>query len=99
FDEVLIEKIKNTEMTAQDLRDKLPVICDSQKTLRKMLHHDITFDDAFEDAESTGVSSSAFKRLSKFRMWIATSDAQQQVTRSTGAAASKIKFEIEKIHG
>ena len=30
-------KIKSDEMTAQELRDKLPVICDSPKTLRKML--------------------------------------------------------------
>src|SRR5262249_14556918 len=97
FDYVLVEKIKNTEMTAQDLRDKLPVICDSKKTLRKMLGEEITFEDAFEEAENSGVSTSAFKRLEKFRKWLATDQAQHQIVHAKGQAADKIKFEVRKI--
>lgn len=97
FDDVLMDKIKSTEMTAQELRDKLPVICDSPKTVRKMLSGDLTFDDAFEEAESSGVASDAFKKLSKFRRWLGTSEAERQVLQSKGPAAGKIKFEVEQI--
>jgi hypothetical protein len=98
FDDVLIEKIKNNEMTAQDLRDKLPVICDSPKTLRKLLAEKITFEDAFEEAENTGVSTSAFKRLSSFRKWLGTDQARRQIVRAKGqAAADKIKYEVGQI--
>jgi hypothetical protein len=98
FDKTLIGKIKRGEMTAQDLRDKLPVICDSPKTVHKMLDRKVTFDDAFEEAENSGVTSNAFKRLSSFRRWLGTSQAHQQVLRAKGPAAAKIKFEVEKIH-
>lgn len=97
FNDVLIDKIKSGEMTAQDLRDKLPVICDSPKTVHKMLSGKVTFDDAFEEAENSGVASNAFKKLSSFRRWLGTSEAQQQILRAKGQAADKIKFEVGKI--
>ena len=99
FEDVIIAKIKSGEIdNAQDLRDKLPIICESTRAVNRLVAGKTTFEDAFEEAENSGVTNNVVQKLNRFRMWVATDEAQSRITREQAAAAGKIKFEVQQIY-
>ena len=99
FDSIIVKKVKSGEITsAQELRDKLPVICQSPKVLKKFVGEKVEFEDAVVEAEESGVTSDAYQKLHRFRMWIVGADAKSKLVASKGPGADKTKFEVEKIH-
>jgi len=98
FTPLIVSKIKSEEIdTAQDLRDKLPVICQATKVLKKFVAGKITFEEAFDEAEESGVSSDAYRKLNKFRMWLGSVEAQNKIINTRGPGADKIKYEVSAI--
>jgi hypothetical protein len=98
FTPLIVDKIKSEEIdNAQDLRDKLPVICQAAKVLKKFVSGKITFEEAFDEAEESGVSSDAYRKLNKFRMWLGSVEAQNKIINTKGPGADKIKYEVSAI--
>ena len=55
------------------------------------------FEDAFEIALESGVDNSAYRRLNRFRQWIAEADTAESLRDAEGQDAEKIEYELEKI--
>ena len=53
--------------------------------------------EAFDEAEETGVSSDAYRKLNKFRMWLGSVEAQNKIINTKGQGADKIKYEVSAI--
>ena len=98
FDDLVIEKIRSGEIErAQDLRDKLPVICSTPKVLKKFATGSIDFDDAYEDALEAGGDDKYYKKLKSFRDWLAREDIAKALYSTEGELRGKIEFEIKHL--
>lgn len=99
FDELIIEKIRNGDFErAQDLRDKLPVICSTPKVLKKFSSGAIDFEDAYDDALEAGGDDTYYKKLKSFRDWLAREDVASSLYASEGKLRASIDFEMKKLH-
>jgi len=100
FDGLVVEKIKSGEIArAVDVRDRLPVICSAPKTLQKFSTRVYDFEDAHEHAVEAGADSTPYKKLAKFRQWLAKPDVETALARSQGETRRKIQFELDKLAG
>ena len=99
FDDRIVEKINSGEIRrAVDVREQLPVICGaSPKLLKKFATGVLPFEDAHEAAMEGGGHSSHLKRLTVFRKWIASEEADP-LLHASGQVRDKIVFELGKIH-
>lgn len=98
FEPVIVSKIKSEEIdNAQELRDKLPVICQSTRVLKKFIAGKINFEEAFDEAEESGVTSDAYRKLTKFRTWLGSDDAKTKILGAKSPGADKIKYEVGAI--
>lgn len=99
FDVLIVEKIKSGEIRrAVDVRDELPVICSaSPKLLKKFATGVLAFENAVETAMEGGGDSAHLKRLTAFRKWI-VSDEADPLLQVTGQVRDKIIFELGKIY-
>lgn len=100
FDSLVVEKIKLGEIArAVDVRDRLPVICSAPKTLQKFATRAYAFEDAHEHAVEAGADSTPFKKLAKFRQWLAKPEVEAALGRAQGETRKKIQFELDKLAG
>jgi hypothetical protein len=101
FRERVLGMIKHGEFDrAQDLRDKLPAICDAPPKIRtKFVVGKLTFDEAFEAAQDAGGDDAPYKKLRKFRLWLSEQEVQDHVKGLEGEIRDKAEFELRKLHG
>ena len=100
FDALVVEKVKSGEVArAVDVRDRLPVICSAPKTLQKFATRKLDFEDAHEHAVEAGADSTPYKKLAKFRQWLAKPEVEAALSRAQGETRKKIQFELDKLVG
>lgn len=98
LDQVVVKQIKTDKIVrAQDLRDKLPVVCENDRILRRYIRDDLPLDDAHDRALSGGGGHSPYKRLKRFRTWLADPDVLKELGGSKGDVRQRIAFEIGKL--
>lgn len=98
FDRLIVEKINSGEIgRAVDVRDKLTVICKTQKPLRRFTAGDCNFEEAYGWAVEAGADSTPYAKLAKFRKWLATQATEQALGRTGGETRRKIEFELKKL--
>jgi len=99
FDALIVKKIDKGEIkTAQELRDRLPIICKgSKKTLKKFVTGKATFEEAFEEAQDGGADNKNFTRLEGFRKWLAQSATQDHLVSARGPARKRVEFEVRHL--
>lgn len=100
FDTLVVEKIKSGEIArAVDVRDRLPVICSAPKTLQRFATRTYDFEDAHEHAVEAGADSAPYKKLAKFRQWLARPEVEAALGGAQGETRKKIQFELDKLVG
>jgi hypothetical protein len=100
FDDLVVGKIKSGEIArAVDIRDRLPVICDAPKALQKFGAAIHDFENAYEAAVEAGADSAPYRKLAKFRQWLAKPEVETALNRSKGETRKKILFEFDKLAG
>lgn len=100
FDNLVVEKIKSGEIArAVDVRDRLPVICSASKALQKFSSRAYGFEDAHENAVEAGADSTPYKKLAKFRQWLARPEVEAALGHAQGETRKKIHFELDKLAG
>jgi hypothetical protein len=83
---------------AQDLRDKLPVICAAPPRVRsKFAAGKIDFDEAYDAAVDAGGDNTPYQKLRKFRLWLASHAVQDEIADANGQVREKIEFELRKL--
>jgi hypothetical protein len=99
MDSVVVKMIKGGEIEkAQDLRDKLPVICTSRgKALEKLVTGRLDFDDAYELAEHHGATNTSFRKLERFRAWLAESEVRKRLADSPPPVLKRVAFEVKQL--
>jgi hypothetical protein len=99
LDRLVVAKIASGEIArAADLRDKLPVICESKaKALKRFVSGGDTFEEAYERAVESGGDHTPYQKLSKFRKWIAQQEVQDALASSDGALGAQITFELKQL--
>jgi hypothetical protein len=99
LDKVIVEKIKSNEIErAQKIRDELPVICASEKSLKSLVVGKSTFDKSFDQADRGGYNDNDYKRLKKFRDWIGCNETQDALISTEGPIRAKIVFEVKQLN-
>lgn len=99
LDSVVVEKIQSGEIKrAQDLRDMLPVICSSPgKALDKFVSGKLDFEEAYELAEHRGGTHAHYRRLEKFRKWMAEPEVQQRLAECPPTVFKRVEFEVRHL--
>jgi hypothetical protein len=98
LDSVVIEKIRNKEIErAVDLREQLPVICNSQKALAKFVSEVYDFSDAYLFAVEAGGTATHLKSIKKFREWITKPKLEGQIINYHPKIRNGIIYELNKI--
>ncbi len=98
FNSRVLRDIKNGSIgTAQDVRDKLSVVCENAKSsaFKKYLKDEADLEEAYDLAVDSGAGDRSIKRLTKFRNWIAEPYVKKNLINQTDVG--KVKFEIGKI--
>jgi hypothetical protein len=98
FDDLIVEKIKSGEISrAEDVRDRLPVICSAPRAVQKFAGRAYDFEDAHEQAVEAGADSTPYKKLAKFRQWLAGPEVVSTLVQAQGETRKKIEFEVDKL--
>lgn len=98
LDDLVVAKIKSGEISkAVDVRDQLPVICSAPKVLQKFASQAYSFEDAHESAVDSGADSTPYKKLAKFRQWLARPEVEAALGKAQGETRKKIEFELDKL--
>ena len=98
LDNLVVAKIKSGEISkAVEVRDQLPVICSSPKILQKFATQVYDFADAHESAVDSGADSAPYKKLAKFRQWLAKPEVEVALGKAQGETRKKIEFELVKL--
>lgn len=99
FDDVIVKKIEVHEIErAVDVRDRLPIICaGSAKILQKFAKGMTSFDEAYEHAVEAGGESAHYKKLTKFRQWLARADVEKAISNVQGQTGDRILYELDKL--
>lgn len=86
-------------MRAVDVRDRLPVICAAPKSVQKFAAGGFDFEEAHEHAVEAGADSTPYKKLARFRQWLAKPEVEAALGRAQGETRKKIQFELDKLAG
>ena len=98
FDRKIVEKIDSGDIPrAVDVRDKLSVICRAPKQLKKFRSGEYDFQEAYEWAVESGADSTPYAKLSRFRSWLATQEAETALARTGGETRQKVIYELTKL--
>lgn len=98
FERTVVHLIqKDASVRAIDIRDKLPKICVAPvRTIKRFAEGRITFARAYENALDAGVDNNAYRKVNRFRQWLAEGDTAKALLNSDGEA-DKIAYELGKI--
>ena len=98
LDIVVVEKIRSKEITkAMDLRDQLPVICSSPRTLNRFLANTQTFEKAYDSAVSQGGENANLNTTKRFREWVIRKEVEDSLLEAEGKVRSTVIDELRKI--
>lgn len=97
FDKKVVELIKRGTVRAVDIRDQLPVVCDTPKILKKFARGDMNLEDAYTDAKHAGGDSIELSKVKKFRSWISDPSVLDEMVEHNPGVRQKIDFELKKI--
>ena len=98
FDALVVAKVKSGEIArAVDVRDRLPIICSAPKALQKFGAGGFDFETAHDHAVESGADSTPYKKLSKFRQWLAKPEVEMALGKAQGETRKKIIFELDKL--
>lgn len=99
FDRIIVEKIESREIErAVDVRDRLPIVCSAPpKIVKKFASGETAFEDAYDHAIEAGGDCEPYKRLHKFRQWIAKADVELAFDHTQGQTRDKIIYELESL--
>lgn len=100
FDKTFVAAVESGDIPrAIDVREKLQKIASGpEKVVSKYAKGEITLEQAMDRVEDSGSADSTVKKVSSFRAWLATSEAQDAIRSSEGSAHQKLAFELDKIH-
>ena len=94
----VLRDIKNGSIgTAQDVRDKLSVVCENKRSsaFKKYVKDESDLEEAYDLAVNSGAGDASIKRLKKFRDWITEPDVKKNLINQKDTG--KVNFEIDKI--
>ena len=98
LDDRVVKMIKLGQIPkAVVIRDELPHICLAPKTLQKFVDGRLDFEDAFDQARSSGTDHVEYRRLVKFREFITDSASEGAFVASEKSLQSKCVYELGKI--
>jgi len=98
LDDVIVKKIKTGEISKAVLvRDELPHICQAPKVLQRFVDGKMKFDDAAEQARSSGTDHVPYRRIVKFREFIVDPTCEDALIASDAPLKAKCVYELEKI--
>lgn len=99
FDSLIVGKIKSREIArAVDVREQLPVICSSGKSLKKFVNGSLAFEDAYEAALDAGGGSQHLRKVTGFRKWLTRDETEKALDDSIGQVRAKIVYELSKLN-
>jgi hypothetical protein len=98
FEQAVVERIKEDQLKAVEVRDKVKVICaaKSDKPIKQFIAG-AAVDDAFKAAKSMGGEQTALKKLTTFRTWLAATATKHSLKASPNATKAHIQFELGEI--
>lgn len=99
FDKLIVGKIRSGEITrAVDIRDSLPTICvGPPKNLRRFAEGKLAFEEALGVAVDAGGENPDYRRIYRFRQWLAQADTETDLLDSPEAVRDKIEYEFSQI--
>jgi hypothetical protein len=99
LDEFVVKEVRAGHIpTAMDLRDKLPIVCSGPaKVLKRYVEQKLDFENAYESAVDAGGDHGALRRLKKFRDWIVSAEAEEDIVGSNKTVRDKAFFELKEI--
>ena len=102
FDQVVATKIKTNVISAAiDIRNKLEPITRikgsvGHKLIKKFINGQNSLDKCYEQAQETGVTSTLYQRLLKFRTIVANPDTKKELKQMTVEQKQKSRYELKK---
>lgn len=99
FDASIVNKIKSGEIEkAVDIRDELAKICGGPPNLvKRFATGQIDFEKACQILQDSGADNGVYKRLNRFRLWLAEDEVKSALSVGSIEEKRKIAFELEKI--
>ncbi|MEE4208459.1 MAG: ParB N-terminal domain-containing protein [Parvularcula sp.] len=97
FEQRVVRLIKSGKVRAVDIRDQLPVICETPQILKKFSKGDVDVEEAYTDAKHAGGDSVELSKVKRFRSWICEPDVLDEIVEHNPGVRQKIEFELKKI--
>jgi len=98
FDTLIVSKIRSGEINrAVDVRDKLPMVCNEPRFLKRFYEGKITFTEAVERAEDAGGDNADLQKIKKFSKWLAAPDTDDDLVDNEKNIRDKIEYELSQI--
>ncbi len=99
FDDLIVSKIRMGEIKrAVDVRDSLSTICGgAAKTIKKFVEGKIDFDEAHSIAADAGGDNPDYRRLFKFRQWLAEAATEADLLDTPKHVRDKIEYELSML--
>ncbi len=100
FDDVVVKLVRSGKIArAVDVREKVPLLEAAKKrTVRKFLRGELDLEAAVDAALASGGTGHVYKKLHRFRMWLAQEETEKAVSSAQGPAKDKITYELKKIY-
>lgn len=93
----IITQIKSGKIDrAQDIRDKLKVVCSGQKPIKQFMNG-ATLNQAFENAQSQNGDNKLFSKLNAFRVWVADTDNKNYIKEAPASKKTLLGHELSEI--
>lgn len=99
FDNLIVSKVRSGEISrAVDVRDSLPTICSGPpKNLKRFADGKITFEKAHDEAVDAGGENDEYRRIHKFRQWIAQASTEDDLVSAPAHIRDKIEYELHQL--
>lgn len=97
FDTTVVGMIKAGKIRAVDVRDQLPLVCRTPKVLKKFANGKIDLEDAFDDAKHSGADSVELGKVKRFRNWLVTDEAVDEILDHNRNVRLKIDYELKNL--
>lgn len=99
FDKLIVKKIKSKEIErAVEIRDDLKLIVEAGgQVLDKFATGKRTFEQSIDAARNKGAGDQGVKRLKRFREWIGTTEAQDELAKLEGEVLKESLYELRRI--
>ena len=99
FDNLIVEKVKSGEVgTSMQFRDGLKMLGDAKSNVvNKFVKKEYSFEQAIEAIIDSGSSNEVYKRLCRFRMWLAKSETKKTIKSSKDEQKKEMDYELKMI--